>query len=412
LIVTMQSSRSFAWLEVSRTGLTALVLHPWRALATVCCVLAVLCPYLAGIGIASGLARQAAQSLDEGADLYVTGRQFGRAAPLPLEAVEQIAALTGVTHASPRIVGPLILGAEGHQAVVVGVSDAAPAVAAEAPPASAADMIEGRWFEPDAANELVVGSALAGRLKLQVGSRLPPFYHNRHGEHVSQVVGIFLPEAPIWQANLLFVSFKTAAAFFDQEGLTTEILVRCRPGAAQEVGDSIARLAWDRPDGSRLKPRVSSRADWQSLWSGAVARHGSLFHLHWLLALSVAILAIMVTSGFGAGERRREVGILKALGWQTDEILLRSAAESLLLSLAGVSLAIIFDWVWLRVCNGYGIAGLFLPGLDASPHARVPFRLAPLPVALGLLLSWTVVTCGSLYSTWRTAIAAPREAMR
>jgi ABC-type antimicrobial peptide transport system permease subunit len=106
------------------------------------------------------------------------------------------------------------------------------------------------------------------------------------------------------------------------------------------------------------------------------------------------------------------VGILKALGWQTDEILLRSAAESLLLSLAGVSLAIIFDWVWLRVCNGYGIAGLFLPGLDASPHARVPFRLAPLPVALGLLLSWTVVTCGSLYSTWRTAIAAPREAMR
>ena len=117
----MESSRPFAWLEVSRTGLTALVLHPWRAVATICCVMAVLCPYLAALGIFDGLARQAAQSLDEGADLYVTGRQFGRGTPLPLEAVEQIAALSGVTRATPRIVGPLTLGAEGHPAVVVGV---------------------------------------------------------------------------------------------------------------------------------------------------------------------------------------------------------------------------------------------------------------------------------------------------
>lgn len=400
----MESSRSFAWLAVSRTGLTALVLHPWRALATICCVMAVLCPYLAALGISNGLARQAAQSLDEGADLYVTGRQFGRGAPLPLEAARQIAALTGVTRTTPRIVGPLPLGAEGHPAVVVGVS--------RLPSVSAADVIEGRWFDPSGVNELVVGSALAARLKLQVGSRLPPFYHNRHGEHVSQVVGIFSPDAPVWQANLLFVSFDTAAAFFDQEGLATEILVECRPGAAQEVGENIARLAWDRPEGTRLRARVSSRTDWESLWAGAVARRGGIFHLHWLLALSVAMLAIMVTSGFGAGERRREVGILKALGWQTDEILLRSATESLLLSLAGASLAIVFDWLWLRVFNGYGIAGLFLPGLDASPHVRVPFRLAPLPAGLGLLLSWAVVTCGSIYSTWRTAIAAPREAMR
>lgn len=400
----MGSSRSFAWLEVSRTGLTAVLMYPWRALATVCCVMAVLCPYLAGMGIAGGLARQAAQSLDEGADLVVTGRHFGRGAPLPLEAVEQIATLAGVTRATPRIVGPLALGADGHPAVAVGVS--------RPPPASVADAVEGRWFDPSHANELVVGGALAARLKLQLGSRLPPFYHNRHGEHVSQVVGIFLPEAPVWQANLLLVSFDTAAAFFDQEGLATEILVECRPGAAQEVAENIARLSWDRPDGARLRARVSTRADWESLWSSAVAHRGGIFQLHWLLALSVAILAVMVTSGFGAGERRREVGILKALGWQTDEILLRSATESLLLSVAGASLAIVVDWIWLRVFNGYGIAGLFLPGLDASPRVRVPFRLAPLPAGLGLLLSWAVVTCGSLYSTWRTAIAAPREAMR
>src|SRR5581483_9489048 len=90
---------TMAWLEIARTGITSLRLHPWRSVATVACVLAALGPYLAGVGICGGLAADARRSIDEGADLYVTGRQFGRSVPLPLDAVEKIAALPGVTDA-------------------------------------------------------------------------------------------------------------------------------------------------------------------------------------------------------------------------------------------------------------------------------------------------------------------------
>ena len=126
----------------------------------------------------------------------------------------------------------------------------------------------------------------------------------------------------------------------------------------------------------------------------------------------VAIPAILVTSGVGSSGRRREIGILKATGWQTDELLCRGLVESFLLSLAGAALAVVLAFVWLRWLNGYWIAGLFLAGVDTHPGFQVPARLAPVPALLAFLVALVLVMTGTLYSTWRTATVSPREAMR
>ncbi len=395
-----------SWLHVARTGVTSFRLHPWRAIATIACLISVLLPYIAGLGIATGLARDAAVSLDAGADLYVTGRQFGRSVPLPLACVDQIRQLPGVTAVVPRIVGPIVLGREYHRAVVVGL-------APEHMPEEA-ECLDGRLFRAGGMQELVVGSGLAARLKLEVGSLVPPFYHNRAGERISRVVGIFAPNAPVWQANLVFTSLETAAAIFDQPQLITEALVYCRPGERERVAGRIRQqVEWQSDDGQmRIATSVSDHAELESLCREAAAHRDGIFHLHCLLACSVGILAVLVTSGYGSTERSREVGILKAIGWQTDEVMLRSACESLLLSLAGAACSIWAAWIWLRMFNGYGIAGLFLPGLGRGEPVQVPFRLAPVPILLAALLAWAIVTSGSLYTTWRTATAPPAAAMR
>jgi ABC-type lipoprotein release transport system permease subunit len=212
---------------------------------------------------------------------------------------------------------------------------------------------------------------------------------------------------------MIFTSFDAAARLFDQPALATEVLVYCRAGTQDELARAINRkLHWTQPDGSRLDVRVMGREELNSLWSSAAAHRDGVFQLHWMLVLSVAILAVLVTSAFGSTQRRSEVGILKAIGWRTDEILFRNAVEGLLLSLAGASLAILLNWIWLRGLNGYGIACLFLPSLGIDPQVRIPFGLFPVPIVLGLFLSWIVVTSGSLYATWRTAMTPPGSALR
>jgi ABC-type lipoprotein release transport system permease subunit len=393
-------------LDVAGTGLAAVRQYPLRSWVSVSAVVAVLLPYLVGLGLSEGLQPQAEASAQFGADLYVSGSQFGRPVPLPVQALAQVRGLEGVVHVVPRIVGAISLGKEDIPAVLVGL----PAEHFTA----WADCISGEPPRPGGPAELVVGTALARRLNLKVGSVLPPFYRNDRGERLCRVVGVFKPDTPLWQAHLVLTTFDAAAEVFDQPGLATDFLVWCRPGYPESVSRRIAQeLSFtDTLGRGTIRPRVTAREELLALLPRGLLHRQGVFTLHFLLAFVVAILVLLVTSGLGLAERRREIGILKAIGWQTDQVLLRGAVESLCLSLTGACVALLSAWVWLRLFNGWGIAGLFLSGVQAAPDVPVPFRLTPVPVLLAFVLSFVVVCSGTLWCSWRAATASPREAMR
>jgi ABC-type lipoprotein release transport system permease subunit len=172
-----------ALIAVAGTGLNAVLLSPLRSFVTAACLIAVLLPYLVGLGLSRGVQREAADAVKYGADLYVSGSQFGRDVPLPLSAVDEVRKVDGVLEVVPRIVGSVTLGAEGEGAVVVGLpADHFPA---------GVTCIEGRLPAAGNRNELVLGTDLARQLNVRIGDRLPPFYRNRKGEKLSEVVGLF-----------------------------------------------------------------------------------------------------------------------------------------------------------------------------------------------------------------------------
>lgn len=390
--------------EISRTGLSSLALHPLRSAVTAACLLGLLVPYLAGLGISQGIGRDADESIRFGANLYVTGRRFGRHVPLPISAVETIQHLDGVVEAVPRIVGQVFLGKDHESAVLVGMP------AAKIP--ATAKCVRGRLHHGSRANELVVGTELARRLHLDVGSRIPPFYHSSQGDRVSEVVGIFASDVAIWQSRLIFTSLETAAAIFDEPGLASDVLVYCRPGYEERVRAAVLRIdGWQGASGN-VRPAVMGRADLEAALPQGILHREGIFNLFYAVGFGLAVCAVLVVSGAGLAERRREIGILKATGWQTDEILLRGLTESALLSAGAASLAFLLAYVWLKWLNGYWIAGVLLANVDAAPSFQVPFRLTPVPLLLAAALSFAVIMTGTLYSTWRAASAMPREAMR
>src|SRR5262249_10187432 len=158
-------------------------------------VVAGLLPYLVGLGISTGVRDAADAAVRHGADLYVSGEELGRPVPVATGLGDEIARLPGVDRAIPQIVGRIDLRTARGRAAVVGVPlNQFPA---------GLELIDGRLYAGGPRNELVVGSDLARRLNLKVGSYLPPFYHNRQGERISEVVGIFRSDVAPWQARLI-----------------------------------------------------------------------------------------------------------------------------------------------------------------------------------------------------------------
>jgi len=391
---------------IVRSGLGAVPLHPLRSAAIVACVAGLLVPFVAGLSISEGLRDQAADAARHGADVVVAGERFGRPAPVPLEAAALLRGIPGVVSVRGRVTGTVHLGASLEPAVVVGVEGAALPEGTRC--------VEGRPFAADGGYELVVGARLARRLALAPGSRLPPFYRNREGERVCEVVGVFRSDLPMWEANLLFAPFATAQAIFDERGTATELLVDCADGYDDAVRVAIARLPTLARDGAAepLVPRVRSRGDAEALLAGRAAFGAGVFALHFVLLFAAAVPLLVVATGAGLRERRREIGVLKMLGWGTDEVLLRGVVESLTLAALGASSSILLAGLWLGPLGARGIAAVLLPGAEADPGFAVPWRMAPGPVLAGAALALVLVLAGTIPSNARAAAAEPIEAMR
>jgi ABC-type lipoprotein release transport system permease subunit len=391
--------------DIAGTGLVAVLRTPLRSLVTIGCLLVFLVPFLTGLAISKGVQREAEMSIRFGADLYVTGTMLGRNVPIPVTLAKQVERIDGVREVVPRIIGGIVLGKNSESAVLVGVPrDRFP---------SSIRCVDGDLPTGSSMNELVIGTELARQLGLNLGTLLPPFYRSSKGERVSKVVGVFKSEVSIWQARLIFTSLDTAASIFDQPGLVTDFLVYCETGREAAVRSCIRDLqpTIGASRDSSIRLECTAREDLASLLPTGLLHREGIFNLHFVLAFAVSIAVVLLTSGFGLSERRREIGILKATGWQTDEILFRSMVESVLLSVTATSLAIVFAHGWLAWFNGYWIASVFFAGVNAAPSFKVPFQLAPVPALVCLLVSFLIVTTGTVYTSWRAAVVAPREAI-
>ena len=410
-------------LSIARTGSASILLSPLRSTVTVLAVIALLVPYLVGIGLVEGLRQEARIAIGVGTpageellpDLYVAANQFGRRVPIPLILAEPIGKFDGVTRVVPRIVGRITLGKDNVEAVLVGmpreelhrqgstIQQLTRLVDGELPGSRHGE-----------GPQLVIGSGLARKLNLEVGAVLPPIFRSDGGEKTPRVTGIFQSDISLWQSRMILTTFESAADIFGQQELATDLLVFCRRGQPEAIRlrilQSIPGPSTERA--TSLQPSVTSRADLESLLPAGLGHREGVFNLLFVVAFAVGILVILVTSGFGLSGRRREIGILKATGWQTDEILVRSLAESVLLGLASAAIAILVALVWLEWLNGFWIAGIFLTGVETQPAFQVPYVLAAQPAALAALVACLLVTTGSAYSTWRAAVTSPAEAMR
>ena len=360
--------------------------------------MAILVPFITAIAISEGVKFQASISVDQGADIYVALDNYGSNAPIPLEFVERFRKIEGVIKVVPRVVGRTYFA--NRLSAIVGI------LPENLPPEL--DFIEGRVFQKS--GEVIIGKALSEEFNL--GIRML-FTLSQNPFIVFRVVGIFEPgTTTIWSSDMIMMSFKDASEFFLMDGKATDILIYTRPGYASKLAERIQE-DWMVNEKSTDPPlRVQDKGLVKRYFLRGYNYRAGVFTALYMVAFALAIPAILVTSGFGLTERRREIGVLKATGWQTQEVLEMVALENLVISLTGAPLAVLLSILWLKIFNGSFIAQFFIAELGLFTRFPVPARFLPLPAILCFFFAIILTMVGSLYSTWRTAIITPGEAMR
>jgi ABC-type lipoprotein release transport system permease subunit len=370
--------------------------NPVRNGLIVLCLTALLSPLVTGIAICEGIKMQYRAALQAGADVYVARDHYGSNAPIELDMVEKLKDIQGVTRVVPRVVGRTYVKDKCLAILGVDVSSF---------PASIR-IHEGR--KPSAKGEVIIGRRAAEYLKIALGTR---FSIQRSPDQIFQVVGIFQSEFNIWNADLLLMGFEDAARLYGLAGRATDLMVYTRPGYEQIV-DIIARMSQEDAQGGEPPLRVQNKELVDRYSQRGFNIKAGVFAGFYCLVLALGIPSVGVISGFGLSERRQEVGVMKALGWQTQEVLEMVALENLLVGMVSMPFVMLVAAGWIHLLNGALIARFFVASFNVVAPFSVPARLFPVACFIGILMAMILAMVGSIYSTWKTAIVPPQEAMK
>ena len=135
-----------------------------------------------------------------------------------------------------------------------------------------------------------------------------------------------------------------------------------------------------------------------------------------LVIFSGALLAFVIfawdkASGLSA-EERKEIGILKATGWETSDVILMKFWEGTVISLTSFLAGLIFAYLHVF----FSSAVLFEPVLKGWAVLYPQFRLVPYinvyQVATLFFLTVVPYTTATIIPSWRAAVVDPDSVMR
>ncbi len=126
------------------------------------------------------------------------------------------------------------------------------------------------------------------------------------------------------------------------------------------------------------------------------------------LALAVASLGIVNTLVMAILERRREIGILKALGASDVDVKLLFFVEAIVMGLLGGMLGVAFGWTIGKVINAGTNFYLHKQNLPSETFWSVPWWLVFLAIGFSVLVSFL----SGLYPAARAAKLDPVKALR
>jgi ABC-type lipoprotein release transport system permease subunit len=221
-----------------------------------------------------------------------------------------------------------------------------------------------------------------------------------------RVEAVFPSESELVSADLVVLSEADFRAFHNlPEGVFTDLALGVRN--PREITKIVEKAALVLPD-CRFITRRDILRTYDALFDW---REGILLAL-----MAGAILAFMILAWDKASgqspEERREIGILKAIGWETGEVirarLWESALVSLFAFLAGYLLAYLHVFTFS--------AGLLRPVLQGwavlYPEIHLTPRIDGARVLTLFLLTVGPYVAATLVPIWRAAVVDPDTVMR
>jgi len=279
--------------------------------------------------------------------------------------------IRGITPAAGTVSGLLVSGMNSNQTNLEGIS------------------ITNGTMYADGSNQVILGKQIAPVLNKTVGSTI-----NLFGKEFT-VVGIY-SSGNIVTDSIAFVSMSTLQNLTNTNGKVTLVDVKVNDNT--NVTDVANAITSAYPNQLSTTTQTQTN-ELMSKTTGSIKTASAAISVLAIIIGGIGIINVMIMSVF---ERTREIGVLKAVGWRSRDILIMILGESIILTLVAAVVGILLGVIGSEALLAFfSTTGSFLKPLFTW---NIVLRAFAIALIVGII--------GGIYPAYRASRLPPPEALR
>ncbi len=221
-----------------------------------------------------------------------------------------------------------------------------------------------------------------------------------------QIAGVFDADTELESNDMIVMSKDLLREIFDiQESSATDLVVKV--ANPQEIPTIALKIKLSFPD-----TRIITNQDLQVSYQNIFDYKSGIFLALFVVALFTFFIIIYDKSSGLTSEEKREIGILKALGWTVDDVLKEKFYEAFLVSFFSYGLGVGLALAYVYILQAPLLSAIFVGYSQLKTSFELPFIFDFQTLFLVFFLSVPIYIAATLIPSWKIATLEADEVIR
>ncbi len=218
--------------------------------------------------------------------------------------------------------------------------------------------------------------------------------------------GVFDSNTQLESNDMIILSKDDAREIFDMdEEKATDIVVKV--ANPEEIPTIVQKIKLLHPD-----TRIITNEDLKVSYQNIFDYKSGIFLTIFIIALFTFFIIVYDKSSGLSSEEKREIGILKAIGWTVDDVLKEKFYESFIISFIAYLLGIILAFGFVYLLQAPLLRDIFVGYSQLKTTFELPFVFDFQTLFLVFFLSVPIYIAATIIPSWRVATLETDEVIR
>jgi len=326
----------------------------------------------------------------------------GRHYDIDKSLVDEILNIPGVQSALPRVWGYYYFENAGVNFSVVGIDEFE-----EQYKKSLEKLIEKHDFSEALKNSsMIIGTGVKKILDENYYKQYFNFIKPDGSFKKVNILGVFDSNIQLEANDTILLPIALAQEIFDMpKDKATDIVVKV--ANENEIETIAAKLKLMYPDS-----RIITNKDLEVSYQNIFDYKGGIFLALFIVSIFTFFIIVYDKSNSLNSQEKKEIGILKALGWQIDDILKLKFYESFIISFISFILSLFLALIFVYILQAPILKDIFTGYSNLKPILQLPFVFDINSVFLIFFITVPVYIAATIIPAWKTATMEADKVIR